>query len=88
MAPGTYSSAGPVGDSACYWKRVSGTNVVDNALSRKPQVVQIESGDKSFKTDLCQPWQKLDCAVTCPSTEPTSHDVVGELRSFVAGAGK
>jgi hypothetical protein len=88
IAPGTYGSAGPVGDSACYWKRVSGTSVVDNALSRKPQVVQIDSGDMSFKTDHCQPWQKLDCAASCPPAEPAPHDVVGELRSFVAGAGK
>jgi hypothetical protein len=88
IAPGTYSSAGPVGDSACYWKRVSGTNVVDNALSRKPQVVQIDSDDKSFKTDHCQPWQKLDCAASCPPAERAPHDVVDELRSFVAGAGK
>jgi hypothetical protein len=88
ITPGTYSSAGPVGDSACYWKRVSGTNVVDNALSRKPQVVQIDSDDKSFKTDHCQPWQKLDCAASCTPAEPAPHDVVGELRGFLAGAGK
>ena len=88
ITPGTYSSAGPVGDSACYWKHVSGTNVVDNALSRKPQVVQIDSDDRSFKTDHCQPWQKLDCAASCTPAEPARHDVVGELRGFLAGAGK
>lgn len=63
--PGTYSSAGPVGSGTCYWKRVggpSGGDVVDNALSKKPQVVQIDPGDKTFKTDGCQPWQKTDAA--------------------------
>ena len=63
IAPGTYSSAGPVGKGACYWKRLSGPNgkdIVDNAMTKKPQVVQIEPSDKAFKTDGCQPWQKTD----------------------------
>ena len=84
IAPGTYSSAGPVEDSACYWKRLNGSTVVDNALSRKPQVVQIDSGDTAFKTDHCQPWQKLDCAASCPPAQAAPHDVVGELRGFLA----
>jgi hypothetical protein len=83
IASGTYSSAGPVGDSACYWKRVNGNTVVDNALSKKPQVVQIDSGDTAFETDDCQPWQRLDCAVNC-AAEAATHDVVGELRDFLA----
>lgn len=83
IVPGTYSSAGPVGDSACYWKRLNGSTVIDNALSKKAQLVQIDSGDTTFKTEQCQPWQKLDCAVNCPS-EPVPHDVVGELRDFLA----
>jgi hypothetical protein len=57
IPPGTYSSGGPVGDGTCYWKRVSGNDVADNALSKKPQVVQIQPGDTAFKTDGCQPWQ-------------------------------
>jgi hypothetical protein len=84
IAPGTYSSAGPVGESACYWNRLNGSTVVDNALTKKPQVVQIDSGDTTFKTSRCQPWQKLDCAATCPPTEDAPHDVFGELRSFLA----
>jgi hypothetical protein len=83
IAPGTYSSAGPVGDSPCYWKRLNGSTVVDNALSKKPQVVQIDSGDTTFETDDCQPWQRLDCALNC-AAEPAPHDVVGELRDFLA----
>ena len=43
IQPGVYSSAGPVGDGACYWKRVNGTNIVDNAMSKKAQIVQIDA---------------------------------------------
>jgi hypothetical protein len=84
IAPGIYSSAGPVGDSPCYWKRLNGTTVVDDALSKKPHVVQIGSGDTAFKTDRCQPWQMVDCGATCPLAEEDPHDVVGELRSCLA----
>jgi hypothetical protein len=84
IAPGTYSSAGPVGDSPCYWKRLNGSTVVDNALSKKPQVVQIDSGDTTFETDDCQPWQMVDCAASCLPAEGVPHDVVGELRDFLA----
>jgi hypothetical protein len=87
IAPGTYSSVGPVGESTCYWKRLNGSNVVDSALSKKPQVVQIDSADTAFKTYNCQPWQKLDCAASCPPAAAPPHDVVGELRNFLA-AGK
>lgn len=59
IAPGTYSSAGPVGDGTCYWKRMGNPDgaLIDNALSKKPQVVTIEPTDKAFKTHGCQPWQ-------------------------------
>ncbi|MBS4729832.1 hypothetical protein MSM1_16255 [Mycobacterium sp. SM1] len=69
IVPGTYSSAGPVGKGTCYWKRVGGPDgneIVDNAMTKKPQVVQIDSGDKLFKTDGCQPWQKTDSADARP----------------------
>jgi hypothetical protein len=84
IAPGTYSSAGPVGDTPCYWKRLNGSTVVDNALSKKPQVVQIDSDDTAFKTDECQPWQIVDCAASCLPAGEALHDLVGELRSFLA----
>jgi hypothetical protein len=60
IAPGTYTSAGPVGNGTCYWKRMGNPDgaMIDNALSKKPQVVQIEATDKAFKTDGCQPWQQ------------------------------
>src|SRR5581483_1833328 len=46
IVPGTYTSAGPVGNGVCYWKRLGsgddGKQLVDNAMSKKPQVVRIE----------------------------------------------
>jgi hypothetical protein len=62
IAPGTYSSAGPVGSGTCYWKRLSGSDIIDNAMSSKPQLVQINASDTAFKTDGCQPWQLTDSA--------------------------
>ncbi|MDT5175349.1 MAG: hypothetical protein QOG37_2600 [Mycobacterium sp.] len=59
IAPGTYSSGGPVGNGTCYWKRLGNPDgaMIDNAMTKKPQVVQIEATDQAFKTTGCQPWQ-------------------------------
>ncbi|HEV7361670.1 MAG TPA: hypothetical protein VGN92_11305 [Mycobacterium sp.] len=59
IVPGVYSSGGPVGNGTCYWKRTSNPDgaLIDNSLSKKPQVVRIDPTDKAFKTDGCQPWQ-------------------------------
>ena len=65
IVPGRHSSAGPVGNGTCYWKRLSGPNgsdIIGNAFGTKPQVVQIDPTDTAFKTDGCQPWQKTDAA--------------------------
>lgn len=64
IAPGTYSSAGPVGNGTCYWKRINNPDgtLIDNAMSKKPQVVQIEASNKAFKTTGCQPWQQTSNA--------------------------
>jgi hypothetical protein len=40
--------------------------LIDNALSKKPQVVQIDPTDKAFKTDGCQPWQQTPDATPPP----------------------
>jgi len=79
IQPGVYSSAGPVGDGACYWKRVSGSNIVDNALSKKSQIVQIEATDTAFTTSECQPWQLTDAPV--PVQSP--GDLLGQLAQLV-----
>jgi hypothetical protein len=75
IQPGTYSSAGPVGDGACYWKRSNGSDIVDNALSKKAQIVQIEPTDTSFTTNECQAWQLTDQPV--PQSGP--GDLMGAL---------
>jgi hypothetical protein len=86
IVPGNYSTPGPVGDGTCYWKRVggaSGTDIVDNALTKKPQVVQIAPGDKAFKTNGCQPWQITDATPPAPGLPPL---IAGsQLNSWIAG---
>lgn len=95
IVPGTYSSAGPLGSGTCYWKRMSGADgneVVDNAISKKPQVVQIDPSDKTFKTDGCQPWQITDGA-NAPADLPPSaaeaqlHGIFNDLNARAGQAG-
>src|ERR1700733_13759640 len=59
IVPGIYSSGGPVGNGTCYWKRTSNPDgaLIDNSLTKKPQVVRIDPAGKAIKTDGCQPWQ-------------------------------
>jgi hypothetical protein len=63
IVAGTYSSAGPVEGDKCYWKRIGGDDgntTLDNALSGKAQVVEIDPTDTAFKTNGCQPWHLTD----------------------------
>lgn len=83
VAPGVYQSAGPVDDGACYWKRVNGDGIVDNAMTKKPQIVQIEAGDTEFTTSECQEWQKTDAP---PPPKPSAVDVMGQLGSLIGAA--
>jgi hypothetical protein len=80
IEPGTYTSAGPVDEGACYWKRSNGTELVDNALTKKPQVVVIEATDTSFTTSDCQPWQKTDAP---PPPQPGPGPLLGQLGDFI-----
>ena len=84
IQPGTYSSAGPVGDGACYWKRVNGADIVDNALSKKAQIVAIEATDTSFTTNECQPWQLTDAPVPAPLGPGDLIDQLGQLGQIIA----
>src|SRR5690349_23721404 len=88
IAPGIYSSAGPAGDGACYWKRTGNPDgaLIDNAMSKKPQVVQIDPGDKAFKTSGCQPWQ-LTPNATLPATVPPAgvQGTLGILNGLLGG---
>jgi hypothetical protein len=76
IQPGVYSSAGPVGDGACYWKRISGTSIVDNAMSKKAQIIQIDPTDTTFTTSECQPWQLTDQPMPA---QPGPGDLLGQL---------
>jgi hypothetical protein len=83
IVPGTYTSAGPVGDGTCYWKRVKGNDLVDNALTKKAQVVQIDATDTAFKTSGCQPWQLSDCLPGCAPPQQTPLGMLGDLKDFL-----
>jgi hypothetical protein len=88
IAPGTYSSAGPVENGTCYWKRLGNPdgNLIDNALSKKPQVVQIDPTDKSFKTSGCQPWQLTPDATPPANTPPPGvQGTLGILNGLLGG---
>lgn len=66
VVAGTYASAGPVDGGTCYWKRLGGPrggNIVENAMSKKPQLVRVDATDASFTTDGCLPWQQTDATV-------------------------
>lgn len=95
IAPGTYSTAGPVGNGTCYWKRLGNPDgaLLDNALSKKPQVVQIQPTDKAFKTDGCQPWQTAPegtspTDVPGPATGAQLQTTLGILNGLLAPNGQ
>jgi hypothetical protein len=82
VVPGNYSSAGPITDGACYWKRTNADTMVDNALTKKPQVVQLQAGE-AFTTNDCQPWQLTDAPLPPP---PGPQQLLGQLGSFLGPA--
>jgi hypothetical protein len=88
IVPGIYTSAGPVGNGVCYWKRIGddAKQPIDNAMSKKPQVVKIDPTDKTFKTDGCQAWQKDDAAVPDPGKSPADAGLpLGILNTLIGG---
>ncbi|KUI03680.1 hypothetical protein [Mycobacterium sp. IS-3022] len=80
ILPGTYSTAGPIAEGACYWKRVNNDEMPDNALTKKPQVVRIEATDTAFTTSDCQPWQQTNAA---PPPQAAPSDLLGQLGAFI-----
>ena len=89
LVPGIYSSAGPVGSGTCYWKRMANPDgaLIDNAISKKPQVVQIDAGDKAFKTTGCQTWQLTPDATLPSQASPGQvQGTLGILGSLLGGA--
>jgi hypothetical protein len=90
IVPGVYTSAGPVGSGVCYWKRLGddAKQPLDNAMSKKPQIVKIDPTDKTFKTDGCQAWQKNDAAVPDPGKSPSQAGLtLGILNTLIGGGG-
>jgi hypothetical protein len=88
IAPGIYSSGGPVANGTCYWKRTGNPdgNIIDNSMSKKPQVVQIDPTDKAFKTSGCQPWQLTPDASPPPSAPPAGvQGTLGILNGLLGG---
>jgi hypothetical protein len=83
IVPGVYASAGPIQDGACYWKRTSGDKLVDNALTKKPQVVQIDATDTTFTTHDCQQWSLTNGP---PPPQPAPQDLLGQLGAFIGPA--
>ncbi|WP_420715877.1 hypothetical protein [Mycobacterium sp. 663a-19] len=94
IAPGTYSTAGPLPNGTCYWKRMGNPdgNLIDNSMSKKPQVVRIEPTDKAFKTDGCQPWQQTDAAPPPDASGPAAgaqlQGTLGILNGLLGGNGQ
>ncbi|OBH08800.1 hypothetical protein [Mycobacterium sp. E3247] len=88
IVPGIYSSGGPVNNGTCYWKRTGNPdgNIIDNSMSKKPQVVQIDPTDKAFKTSGCQPWQLTPDATPPPTTPPAGvQGTLGLLNGLLGG---
>ena len=88
IVPGVYTSAGPVGTGVCYWKRLGddAKQPIDNAMSKKPQIVKIDSTDKTFKTDGCQAWQKNDAAIPDAGKSPMDASLpLGILNTLMGG---
>jgi hypothetical protein len=83
ILPGVYSSAGPLPDGGpCYWKRVGGDELLDNALTKKPAVVQILASDTTFTTNECQPWALTNGP---PPRQAGPADLLGQLGTFIGG---
>jgi len=94
IVPGVYSTAGPVGNGTCYWKRTANPDgaMIDNALSKKPQVVRIDATDKTFRTSGCQPWQNTPDATPADVPGPIAgaqlQGTLGILNSLLAPNGQ
>lgn len=84
IVPGVYSTAGPIDNGTCFWRRASNPDgaTIDNALTKKPQTVLIDPTDKSFKTNGCQPWQLTDGAAPPPETSPALAGL--KLQAYMA----
>ena len=88
IVPGTYTTAGPKSNGTCYWKRLGNPDgaLIDNAMSKKPQVVSIQATDKAFKTDGCQPWQlNMGAKPPADTPPPGAQATLGILNGLLGG---
>lgn len=99
ILPGTYATAGPIDNKhRCYWRRMNAldpsvpNNVIDSAMTSKPQVVLIDPNDKAFKTSGCQPWHVTDAAPDSTGPSPNlspqarlTMDLLNNLGNHAAG---
>lgn len=83
IAPGSYSTAGPVGDGACSYKVLNADNTDDTVFTKKPQVVTVPADAKSFKTKGCQTWQPADCSAGCGTPAGNPAQILGQLGTFL-----
>ncbi|OBK28209.1 hypothetical protein A5634_20880 [Mycobacterium asiaticum] len=90
IAPGIYSTAGPLPGGTCYWKRTSNPDgaLIDNAMTKKAQVVQIEPTDKTFKTNGCQPWHQTNEAPPPEASPAQVQGALGILNGLLGGNGQ
>lgn len=91
ILPGTYTSAGPADDSACYWKRAGADGeLLDNALTKKAASVRIEATDVSFTTTECSTWQLSACGTACPPPPPPPGplEILGQLAPMLGNNAK
>jgi hypothetical protein len=97
ILPGTYATPGPTDNHRCYWRRMNAIdpdvpgNVIDSAMSAKPQVVLIDPNDKAFKTSGCQPWHvsdaQPDSTGPSPNLSPRARLTMDLLNSLGNQAG-
>ncbi|MUL44793.1 hypothetical protein FZI85_02080 [Mycobacterium sp. CBMA293] len=93
IAPGTYATAGPTDGHRCYWRRMNDpdphakNNVIDSALTAKPQVVLIDPTDKAFKTSGCQPWHVTDAAPDSTGPGPNISPQARAAMAILGGLG-
>jgi hypothetical protein len=60
--------------------------LIDNSISKKPQVVRIDPTDKAFKTDGCQPWQLTPDANPPADVPPQGvQGTLGVLNGLLGG---
>ena len=87
IAPGTYASAGPV-NGTCSWKRASAANeTIDNAITKKPQVVAIEATDATFKTNGCQAWTLTDATPPAGIGNLQAQAAMAMINGLMGGGG-